>query len=77
MLTARFSLSIPFKHYIHLLRRRRQLIRKKRNITGMIHRSAYLYMNMYKYAGTCIRSAALIRFDLTPHFPLAKTSADP
>jgi hypothetical protein len=50
ILTARFPLSIFFKRYIQLLRRRRRLIRKKRDITGMIHRSAYLYINIYRYA---------------------------
>jgi hypothetical protein len=49
ILTARFPLSIFFKRYIQLLRRGRRLIRKKRNITGMIHRSAYLYINIHKY----------------------------
>jgi hypothetical protein len=77
MLAARFPLSIPFKHYMHLFRRGRRLIRKKENITGMIHRSAYLCIFMYKYGGACIRSAPPTRFSLAPHLPLAKTSADP
>jgi hypothetical protein len=36
MLAARFLLSILFKYCMHLLRRRRRLIRKKGDITGMI-----------------------------------------
>jgi hypothetical protein len=49
MLAARFPLSIPFKRYIQLLRRGRRLIRKKENITEIIHRSAYLCMNIHRY----------------------------
>jgi hypothetical protein len=43
----------------------------------MIHKLAYLCINMHKYGGICIRSAALSRLDLAPYPPLAKTSADP
>jgi hypothetical protein len=46
-------------------------------VTGMVHRSAYLCRNMHRYGGACIRPAALTRFGLAPHPPLAKTSADP
>jgi hypothetical protein len=49
VLAARFPLSISFKRYIQLLRRERRLIRKRENITKIIHKSAYLYMNMYRY----------------------------
>jgi hypothetical protein len=49
MLAARFPLSISFKRYIQLLRREQRLIRKKKNIMGIIYKSAYLYMNMYRY----------------------------
>jgi hypothetical protein len=76
ILAARFLLSIPFKHYMYLLRRGRRLIRKGRDITGMIHRSTYLCIFIYRYAGACIRSAAAIRFGLAPYLPLAKISAD-
>jgi hypothetical protein len=43
----------------------------------MIHRSAYLYIFLYRYGGACIRSAAPIRFGLAPHFSLAKTPRIP
>jgi hypothetical protein len=39
ILTARFLLSIPFKHCMYLLRRGRRFIRKRGDITGMIYRS--------------------------------------
>jgi hypothetical protein len=45
MLAARFPLSISFKHYIQLFRRGRRLIRKERDITGIIHRSD-IFMRM-------------------------------
>jgi hypothetical protein len=77
MLAARFLLFIPFKYCMHLFRRKRRFIRKKRNITEMIYKSVYLCIFMYRYIGACIRSATLIQFDLTPYLPLAKTSADP
>jgi hypothetical protein len=77
MLAARFPLSIPFKHCMQLLRRERRLIRKGGDITGMVYRLAYLYRNIYRYAGACIRSAVSIRFGLAPHFPQAKIPADP
>jgi hypothetical protein len=67
ILTARFLLSISFKYCMYLFRRERRLIRKEGNITGMIYRSVYLCMNIYRYIGACIYSAALIRFGLTPH----------
>jgi hypothetical protein len=50
VLAARFPLSISFKRCIQLLRRERRLIRKGGDVTGMIHRSAYLCMNMHRYA---------------------------
>jgi hypothetical protein len=50
VLAVRFPLSISFKRCIQLLRRERRLIRKRGDITGMIHRSAYLCMNMHRYA---------------------------
>jgi hypothetical protein len=62
---------------MQLFRRGRRLIQKKRDITGMIYKLAYLYIFLHKYAGTCIRLAALSRLGLAPHPPLAKTSADP
>jgi hypothetical protein len=77
MLAARFPLFIFFKYYMQLFRRGRRFIRKGEDITGMIHRLAYLCRNMYKYGGACIRSAAPFRLDLAPYPPLAKTSADP
>jgi hypothetical protein len=49
----------------------------KSSVTGMVHRSAYLCRNVHRYGGACIRPAAPTRFGLTPHLPLAKTSADP
>jgi hypothetical protein len=49
MLAARFSLFISFKRYIQLLRRERRLIRKKEDITRMIHKLVYLCIFMYKY----------------------------
>jgi hypothetical protein len=67
VLAARFPLSIPFKRCIQLLRRGRRLIRKGGDVTGII----------YRYAGACIRPATSTRLGLTPHPPLAKTSADP
>jgi hypothetical protein len=77
ILTARFPLFISFKYCIHLLRRERRLIRKRKDITGIIYKSAYLDIFLYKYAGACIRSAAPIRFGLAPHLPLAKTPRIP
>jgi hypothetical protein len=77
VLAARFPLSIPFKHYIQLLRRRRRLIRKGGDITRIIHRSAYLCRNVHRYGGACIRPAIPSRLGLAPYPPLAKTSADP
>jgi hypothetical protein len=62
---------------MQLLRRGRRFIRKKKDITRMIYKLVYLYIFLYKYDGACIRLAALIRLDLAPHPPLAKTSADP
>jgi hypothetical protein len=52
---------------MYLLRRGRRLIRKEKDITGIIH----------KYTEACIRPATPIRLGLTPYPPLAKTSADP
>jgi hypothetical protein len=77
ILAARFLLSIPFKYYMHLLRRGRRLIRKKEDITEIIYRSTYLCRNIYKYNKTCIRSATPSRLNLTLYPPLTKTSADP
>jgi hypothetical protein len=37
ILAARFPLYLPFKYYMQLLRRGRRLIRKGKDITGMIH----------------------------------------
>jgi hypothetical protein len=72
MLAARFPLFIPSKHCIQLLRRGRRLIRKGGDVTGIIHRSAYLCRNVYRYG-----SAAPILFGLALHLSLAKISADP
>jgi hypothetical protein len=77
VLAARFFLFIPFKYCMYLLRRGRRLIRKRGDITGMIYRSAYLCIFMYRYVGACIRSAVSIRFGLTLYLLLAKISADP
>jgi hypothetical protein len=71
-----FSLSIFIKYYMQLFRRKRRFIRKKKDITKIIHRSAYLYRNIYKYNRACIRPAVLIRLGLAPHLPLTKTPAD-
>jgi hypothetical protein len=77
VLAVRFPLSSPFKRCIQLLRRGQRLIRKGGDITGMIHRSAYLCIFLHKLWWGCIRPAAPIRLDLAPHLPLAKTPADP
>jgi hypothetical protein len=77
VLAARFPLSISFKYCMQLLRRGRRLIRKGKDITGMIYRSVYLCIFIYRYAGACIRSTTLIQFGLTPYLPLAKISANP
>jgi hypothetical protein len=34
---------------MQLLRREQRLIRKEEDITGIIHRSAYLYIFLHKY----------------------------
>jgi hypothetical protein len=44
-LAARFLFSIPFQHYMHLLRRGRRLIRKGGDITGMVYRLG-IFMRM-------------------------------
>jgi hypothetical protein len=77
MLAARFSLFIFFKCCIQLLRRKRRLIRKRGDITGIVYRLVYLYIDMLRYDGAYIRSAALSRLGLAPYPPLAKSSADP
>jgi hypothetical protein len=42
-----FSLSIPFKYCIQLLRRERRFIRKGEDITGIVHK---LGISMQEYA---------------------------
>jgi hypothetical protein len=75
-----FFLSILFKHYISYSVENDGLFEKGEILREWFidqHIYAWICIDMLRYGGACIRSAASSRLNLAPYLPLAKISADP